>query len=263
MSKTLGAFFICYKEREAVEKAVASYFKYYPNGSMYISSDGGMDFEYLKGDDELSPIEFSLDQETTVGVTKNIEKMIQEQKFPLVPLFRASMDFLHRLERATSFCCSDYLLLMEPDVFLRGKLNLDWDFDLIGPKPNQMPDHVRKHFIDKGGKDNIAWGAAAGCMRVEPFLSIYHDIINNPHKLLELLLLDPRIACYDYLLTALFSLYGYRYDENPDLTECQRNPGWQTSNHPLLHQYRENYGNDPSTNKHLSLPQNGSRIVVT
>ena len=241
----LGAFFICYKEKLAVEKAIDSFYKFYPDSVIYLSSDGGLDYSYLLGK-YIDNFFSSLDPEETVGVTKDIERMIATNQFPILPLYRAAIKFLQRLETACNYCNSDYLLLMEPDVFLRGPLKLTGA--LIGPKPNVMPDHVRKFFVEKGGKDNVAWGAAAGIMNVKVFQEVYDNIMMNPDVLLELILLDPRIACYDYLLTALFSLYGFSYDENPQLTECGRNPDWRTSNHPLLHQFMENY--EVGVNKH-------------
>jgi hypothetical protein len=162
----------------------------------------------------------------------------------------ASMQFLRRLKFAVDYCKTDYLLLMEPDVFVRGKLTMP-DFELVGPKPNLMPDIVREYIIKSGGKDNAAWGAAAGIMECEAFNTIYEDLHVNQHKMLNWLYLDPRIACYDYLLTFIFSMYGYRYEPNPDLTECLRNPNWRESGHPLLHQYYENYiSENGETGKH-------------
>ena len=88
-------------------------------------------------------------------------------------------------------------------------------------------------------------------MQTKAFNVIYDDLINNQHKMLEWLYMDPRMACYDYLLTFIFSMYGFKYEENPDLTECNRNPNWKTSNHPLLHQYYENYTSSKGdTGKH-------------
>lgn len=244
----LGAFYICFKERTAIEKSIESFKTQYPDAPMYLTSDGG--YDYVDLESRFSNLKTSLDPEQTVGITKDIEKMIAANSFPIVPLFMASIEFLKRLKRGVDHCQTEYMLLMEPDVFVRGKLNLTGK-DLMGPKPNVMPDHVRKYIIDKGGVDNVAWGSAAGVMKSESFNKVYDRVINNQHEMLEFLYLDPRMACYDYLLTFLFSVYGFEYAENPDLTECGRNPEWRTSSHPLIHQYYENYvSNSGDTGKH-------------
>lgn len=248
ISKTLGAFYICFKERTAIEKSLASFKQFYPDAPVYLTSDGGYDYSYLES--QYSRMKCVLDPEMTVGITKDIEAMTAKGQYPLVPLFMAAMQFLMRLKRGVDFCQTDYLLLMEPDVFVRGPLTIP-QYELVGPTPNVMPDAVQEFIRQRGGRTNGRFGAAAGVMQTEAFLHIYDDLIQNQHKMLECLCLDPRIACYDYLLTFVFSLYGFRYEENPDLTECNRNPNWRTSGHPLLHQYYDNYistGDD--TGKH-------------
>ena len=242
----LGVFFICFKEKTAIEKSIDSFRKLYPNSPIYLSSDGGFDYSYLN--DEITNC--VLDKEQTVGITKDIENMIQTGQFPILNLFMAATQYLQRLEKAVRYCNTRYILLMEPDVFVRGKLNL-LDIPLVGPKPNQMPDIVRRYILNCGGKDNVAWGAAAGVMQSEAFLKIFNDLKNNQYKILEWLLIDPRIACYDYLLTFIFSVYGFDYEENPDLIECNRNPNWGNTHHPLIHQYYENYiSQNGETGKH-------------
>ena len=42
--------------------------------------------------------------------------------------------FLDRLERAINFCDCDYMLIMEPDVLVRGKLNIPKDSVYLGNK---------------------------------------------------------------------------------------------------------------------------------
>ena len=50
---------------------------------------------------------------------------------------------------------------------------------------------------------------------------------------------------------ALMAGEKHEEEENPDLTECNRNPNWKTSNHSLLHQYYENYTSSKGdTGKH-------------
>ena len=144
MSKTLGAFFVCFKEKNAIEKSIESFKTHYPDSPLYLTSDGGYDYSYLEN--QYENIKCVLDEEMTVGVTKDIEKMIASNRFPIVSLFMAAMQFLIRLKRGVDFCNTDYILLMEPDVFVRGKLNLS-EYELVGPKPNVIPEYVQNYII--------------------------------------------------------------------------------------------------------------------
>ena len=134
----------------------------------------------------------------------------------------------------------EYMVLMEPDVLVRGELH-PFDADLVGPTVNVMPEIIQKYVIMNGGKNNGTWGPAGGVMKTSSFYEIYEKLMNDLDKLSGGLELDPRMICYDYLLAFLFSVFGYTYTDNPDQTECLRNPNWRNSDHPLLHQHRELY----------------------
>ena len=166
----LGAFYICFKEKTAIEKSIASFKEFYPDAPLYLTSDGGYDYSYLESN--YTNVKCVLDKEMTVGVTKDIEKMVAANSFPIVQLFMASMQFLRRLKAGVDYCKTKYILLMEPDVFVRGPLNLT-EYELVGPKPNPMPQPVQQYIIDQGGHNNVAWGAAAGVMQTKAFNIIY------------------------------------------------------------------------------------------
>ena len=46
---------------------------------------------------------------------------------------------------------------------------------------------------------------------------------------------------FDLFIGLVFALIGEPEVFNSEVTECLRNPGWQTSGHPIVHQYREYY----------------------
>jgi len=245
----LGVFFICFKERIAIENFFEVFRGIYPTAPVYLSSDGGHDYKYLE--EKYDNIMCVLDEEKTVGVTAHIEKMIKSGDYDIVNLFMASIEYLKRVKLAFDYCKTDYMLLAEPDVLVRGKMTMP-TVDCVGPKPNPMPRHIQQYIIDNGGINNVAWGASAGIIKRESFMKIYNNIINNQHKMLQYLYMDPRMACYDYLFCFLLSIHGLRYDPNPELTECGRNPDWKLSRHPLLHQYMEKYSKDGDNyNKHF------------
>lgn len=245
MSKpTLGVFYICFKERTAIEKSIESFKLHHPDGPIYLSSDGGYDYSYLE--QKFDKLKCSLDPEQTVGVTAKIEEMMRKQEYPLVPLYMAAMEYLRRINLAIDYCKTDYILTMEPDVFIRGPLTCPQDpIHGIGPKENALPDYMQKYIVDHGGYNNVLFGPVAGIIKSEALVTAYNDLREKPWKMLEWLLMDPRLPCYDFLLCFTLSMYGYRYEPNPELVECLRNPNWKNTNHPLVHQYYENYGASP------------------
>lgn len=234
----LGVFYICYKEQSAVEFSLSKFREIYPKSPIYLVSDNGMDFSYLEKD--IGYIETTVGDMEVVGVAKDLDKSIKENTVDYELFFNLSMEFLKRLKNGCDFCKTEYMLLMEPDVLVRGKLN-PFDADLVGPTVNVMPASIQEYVIMNGGKNNATWGPAGGLMKTKSFYSVYEKLLKDPDKLKWGLKMDPRIVCYDYLLSFLFSIFGYTYSDNPDQTECLRNPNWRNSNHPLLHQYRELY----------------------
>jgi len=234
----LGVFYICYKEQAAVEYSLKEFRKFYPKNSIYLVSDNGLDFSYLK--EKFGNIETIKETMEVVGIAKDVDQYIREHSGEIDLFMGISLEFLRRLKNGCDFCKTEYMILMEPDVLVRGQLH-PFDADLVGPTVNVMPEIIQEYIITNGGKNNGTWGPAGGMMKTSSFYEVYNKLMNDLDKFSEGLKLDPRMICYDYLLAFLFSLFGYTYTDNPDQTECIRNPNWKNSGHPLLHQYRELY----------------------
>ena len=234
----LGVFYICYKEQAAVEYSLKEFRKFYPKNSIYLVSDNGLDFSYLK--EKFGNIETIKETMEVVGIAKDVDQYIREHSGEIDLFMGISLEFLRRLKNGCDFCKTEYMILMEPDVLVRGQLH-PFDADLVGPTVNVMPEIIQEYIITNGGKNNGTWGPAGGMMKTSSFYEVYNKLMNDLDKFSEGLKLDPRMICYDYLLAFLFSLFGYTYTDNPDQTECIRNPNWKNSGHPLLHQHRELY----------------------
>jgi hypothetical protein len=61
----------------------------------------------------------------------------------------------------------------------------------------------------------------------------------------------PRIAktfyaifAHDVILPILFALQGEQEVFNSEIVECNRNPYWQKTSHPLVHQFKYFYDNN-------------------
>ena len=117
----LGVFYICYKEQAAIEYSLKKFREFYPKNPIYLVSYNGLDFSYLK--ENFGNIETTVEDMEVVGVAKNLDKSIKENTVDFDLFFDLSMEFLRRLKNACDFCKTEYMLLMEPDVLVRGELN--------------------------------------------------------------------------------------------------------------------------------------------
>lgn len=234
----LGVFYICYKEQAAIEYSLRKFREFYPENPIYLVSDNGLDFSYLK--EEFGNIETIKETTEVVGIARDVEQYVRDNSGNTELFLGICMEYLRRLKNGCDFCKTEYMILMEPDVLVRGKLN-PFEADLVGPTANIMPRKLQEYIINNGGKNNGTWGPVGGVMKTKSFYEVYDKMMNNLDKFIGGMELDPRMVCYDYLLSYLFSLFGYTYTDNPDQTECFRNPNWKYSTHPILHQFREFY----------------------
>jgi hypothetical protein len=234
----LGVFYICYKEQGAIEFSLKKFREFYPENPIYLVSDNGLDFSYLKN--EFGNIETVKETIEVVGVARDVEQYVKDNSENTELFLSICMEYLRRLKNGCDFCKTEYIILMEPDVLVRGKLS-PFEADLVGPTANIMPRELQEYIIMNGGKNNGTWGPVGGVMKTKSFYEVYDKMMNNLDKFIGGLKIDPRMICYDYLLAYLFSLFGYAYTDNPDQTECFRNPNWKHSGHPILHQFREFY----------------------
>lgn len=237
----LGVFYICYKEKDAIYNSLNKFREFYPMSPIYLVSDNGHDYSYLK--DMFDNIETIKEKTEVVGVARNCDEYVTINKDNNDLFMSIVTEFLRRLKNACDYCKTEYIILMEPDVLVRGHLTLP-EADLVGPTANIMPIEIQNYIIQHNGKNNKTWGPSGGIMKVNSFSRVYEAVKKDPTKLYDALKIDPRMICYDYLLAFLFSLYGFTYADNPEETECIRNPMWRTSGHPILHQYREHYNNN-------------------
>ena len=68
--KSVGFFYTVFTEKKAVEYSIEQLRKWYPSSPIYLVSDGGLDFSYLKND--YDDLETKLEEDTiseTFGIT--------------------------------------------------------------------------------------------------------------------------------------------------------------------------------------------------
>jgi len=236
----LGFFYTCYTEKRAVEYSLKELRKHYVNNPIYLVSDGGLDFTYLKKD--YDNLEVSLEEDTMSDTFKVTDQNWREPVHQNI-IKRATFAVLNRLEKAIKFCKSEYILMMDPDALVRGPLNIPDGVKLLGSRINVgLPESIRDVLSRvEGSKVINCWGATPAIFETKTFMESWENIKVTP-EIIDMLIYEfYAIYAHDLLLPLVFALVGAEETFNPDIIECKRNLNWENTNHPLVHQFKEFY----------------------
>lgn len=230
LEDNVGFFFSCYKEDRAVNFCIDNIRNYYPTNPIYISSDGGSDFSYLCDDFSICTV-----YDDILGYVNNPETKDPNR------LIDCCKEFLKRIKESVDYCKTEYLVYYEPDILLRGKIKTPDHADLTGSFANTIHQETLS-LIEKYNQynSNYNFGACGGSIiKVSALEKVLEKTTDRLLK--DLIYTDKRISNCDYLLTVLFSIFGYSYVENIDFIEAKRNPNWESTEHSIVHQYHKNY----------------------
>lgn len=240
----LGFFYTCYNEKRAVEYSIKKLRESYPDNPIYLVSDGGIDFSYLEENDK--NIITSLEDDT-ISATKNITGDLYTGNFREEENQKAIKDgawaTLNRLEKAIDYCKTDYILMLDPDALVRGKLTIPKSAKLLGSRINKGLFSGFKDVLSSidGAKVIDCWGATPGIFEVKTFLKALSVLKCNPDIIDRLSMEYYAMYAHDLLLPTLFALVGEEEVFNPEIIECSRDPEWKSKTNPLVHQFREYY----------------------
>lgn len=246
---SLGFFFSCYKERKAVEYSLSELVKHYPESPIYLVSDGGLDYSYLK--DTYKNLSTSLEQDTMSetfkitagpsGCNKTIGNYAEDYYQDVIK--KCTLAVLNRLESAIEYCKTDYILMMDPDTLVRGKLTIPEGSKLLGSRINQGLPRGLKNILARveGAKVIDCWGATPAIFEAQTFMKSWSMFKYTP-ELLDMMAKEfYAIYAHDVLLPIIFALVGEEETFNPDIIECSRNPFWIEHPNPLVHQFKKYY----------------------
>ena len=236
----LGFFFSCYKENRAVENSLSELRKHYPDNPIYLVSDGGSDFNYLK--DSYNNLFVSL-EEDTMSSTFNITDQNWREEVHQNAIRQATYAVLNRLERAIEYCQTDYILMMDPDALVRGKLNIPEGVKLLGSRVNTGLPVELQVVLSRipGAKVINCWGATPALFETKTFMDSWSRLKSSPEVMDAFIDSFYAIYAHDVLLPLIFALVGEEETFNPDIVECNRNPNWRNTTQPLVHQFKEFY----------------------
>jgi len=236
----LGFFFSCYKENRAVENSLSELRKHYPDNPIYLVSDGGSDFNYLK--DSYDNLFISL-EEDTMSSTFNITDQNWREEVHQNAIRQATYAVLNRLERAIEYCQTDYILMMDPDALVRGQLNIPEGVKLLGSRVNTGLPVELQVVLSRipGAKVINCWGATPALFETKTFMDSWSKLKSSPKVMDAFIDSFYAIYAHDVLLPLVFALVGEEETFNPDIVECNRNPNWRNTTQPLVHQFKEFY----------------------
>ena len=236
----LGFFFSCYKENRAVENSLSELRKHYPDNPIYLVSDGGSDFNYLK--DSYDNLFVSL-EEDTMSSTFNITDQNWREEVHQNSIRQATYAVLNRLERAIEYCQTDYILMMDPDALVRGQLNIPEGVKLLGSRVNTGLPVELQVVLSRipGAKVINCWGATPALFETKTFMDSWLRLKASPSVMDAFIDSFYAIYAHDVLLPLVFALVGEEETFNPDIVECNRNPNWRNTTQPLVHQFKEFY----------------------
>ena len=225
----------------------------YPDSPIYIVSDGGYDYQYLE--DEIGNLKFEMGVDT-MGPYKKVDFNNFTQKEHQESIKNNIAATVDRLEKGIKYCGNpDWIFMSEPDVLLRGKFSVPKNAKILGSRLNEasMPPSVR---LDQWIEFNkilcevdtsipiFRWGAVPPIFHTETYLKaieIYKSNFDTLTKITEVLY---GVNCYDIIMPFFFSLIGEPEIFNSEIVECLRNHNWKNTSHPIVHQWRELYGDD-------------------
>ena len=251
---TVGFIYNCvYKQRKSFEYGLRSIRNLYPDSPIYIVSDGGYDYQYLE--DEIGNLKFEMGVDT-MGPYKKVDFNNFTQKEHQESIKNNIAATVDRLEKGIKYCGNpDWIFMSEPDVLLRGKFSVPKNAKILGSRLNEasMPPSVR---LDQWIEFNkilcevdtsipiFRWGAVPPIFHTETYLKaieIYKSNFDTLTKITEVLY---GVNCYDIIMPFFFSLIGEPEIFNSEIVECLRNHNWKNTPHPIVHQWRELYGDD-------------------
>ena len=244
----IGFVYNCvFKQKQAFVRSVEAIREVYPESKIYAVSDGGLDYSFLEDENFI----FSMEDDY-----KSPLKNINGDNFLLPEHQEATKKemakTLERVEKGIEVCGNpEWICMTEPDVLIRGRLTYPENGKLLGSRINCAT--VSQKCLDQFMGMNsllseienatpvLRWGAVPVLFHTETFLKalkIYKDNFTLLDKFTEK---HYAPGTFDLFIGLIFALVGEPEVFNSEVTECLRNPQWYTSDHPIVHQYREYY----------------------
>lgn len=236
----LAAFHQAYKNRKATEEAIKS-FRQFNDGPYFLVSDGGDDFSdiaekynchYYHTKSKLG-LRDHTHESGIYGMTKD-----------------EVLEWLHRFYLASTIQNSDHIIMMEDDVLVLGKIDVEESVEFCGldSPPNHLPQAMIDYLTEKYDAkfQNNWYGTPGGSIfKTKTFVENYDRVTKIFDTEFDYIKenLCGGIGCVDIWMTTYYYLCKKNYTVNPYLTEATRNPNWRNGEYAIVHSYKEHYEN--------------------
>jgi hypothetical protein len=244
MKNKLGVMMTCYDEIDAVKHSIDQLRLYYPDIKIYLVTESKKDYNLIFKNYKNIFISYEDDTMSFYYNIKNLHLVYQNEEIQN-NIKKAFHAFIDRVHRAIEYSNSEYMLLMDPDVLIRGELNIPKNKLLLGSLANKnVPQSVRTILSNIDGAIVInEWGATPGLFHSKTFLKAYSKFCSIPNLLDNLVKNWYAMYAHDIIIPILFALIGEKEHYNDDFTECNTDPNWKTNNKNLVHHFKQHYPN--------------------
>lgn len=232
----LAVFHQCYNQHRATDIAIEQFRQHNPDYQYFLVSDGGPDYSDLA---QKHGTWYSTEPNVTMNGMVN----------------RTAQLTLDRICKYAKLAQTQYLLIMEDDVWCRGRIDFDFEFNALGTNSPQNRyyqgalDYIANKYqiTIKNPFYNLCGGSI---LNTKIFVDNYDrlcDYISQDHDAVKAICKD-RTQGYEYgswdsVFNMLYNICELEVGINPELTETFRDPDWRTNGKKLVHWYKENYIN--------------------
>jgi len=237
----MDAIIIFHHEWESLRIASLSFKQYYPEGKLLIARDtlpvekrpflDSLGAHYLRS---YSTTQFFID----LNEAGRKLSSVTDEEF----IGKIKQD-IYRLAEACSLSTSDYLICMEADSLVTGRVEVNPRFHMDTLIANPYKRNFRRLVSRLSGEkfQVKGWGFVTGYVRRDALLRSLDWARENSDVLVQLFNEDQRFLYLDHFLPVLFHLSGEPIFNSGKVGECLRDPNWESKDYALLHQYRKNY----------------------
>lgn len=235
------AIIIYYNEINSLVECCLSFRKYYSTGNLMVARDT-LPPIIIPELNMLNPV--YLPSYSTTQLFIDLQNANRELKTLTLQEFneKISQD-LQRLTSALDSCKTEYLIYLEADSLVLGRVVISEDFQMDTLDANRYSRKFLRRIRQISGRQLPVkgWGFVTGYLKCESAKNMLAWSKVHPEVLEELFLLDPRMAYLDFFFPVLAHLSGVDIGKSFQVGECLRDPKWENSNYTLLHQYRTAY----------------------
>lgn len=199
--RTLGVYHQSYYNRQAFKFAYSSFRTHFPTAPYVIYSDNGDDYSEYQS-------EYCFYRRSDVRNYGTGDNAYWRNN---VDMF---INYYSRIKEACELCKTDYMMIMEDDVYVKEPFELYRDFDFAGPCVAKLDSYVLGFLTRKTGKHFEGYYGMCGgsIFRTSILVDNFYKIIHNLRTYQEDLSKESIISCVgDGNLTIQFHLLGYEY----------------------------------------------------